>query len=177
MGVEHPTKFSKRAVLTRSNFYSGVAGKEWGDFFQGGCNFYIKNKLKSQIFKRWDGAKNEKFYHHGDSQKNLIGGWGGVTKNQYIEENCLKRGAWTVRKSKGGLAKRGRGCFLGVRVDTQMHTMFRNSSVHLVNTSLIRLVLFHPLNTFLPDVFKPTVTKKFSTVAKKLHEIMKITEI
>ena len=28
----------------------GVAGKEGGDFFQGGCDFHIKNKLKSEIF-------------------------------------------------------------------------------------------------------------------------------
>ena len=27
-----------------------VAGKDRGDFFQVGCSFYIKNKLKSEIF-------------------------------------------------------------------------------------------------------------------------------
>ena len=29
---------------------------------------------------------------------------------------------------------------------------FMNSSAYVVKTSLIRLVLFHPLNTFLPDI-------------------------
>ena len=27
-----------------------VAGKDMGDFFQGVCSFYIKNKLKSEVF-------------------------------------------------------------------------------------------------------------------------------
>ena len=31
--------------------------------------------------------------------------WGGVTKNQYIVGDCLKRWAWTVCRSKG---ERGR---------------------------------------------------------------------
>ena len=29
---------------------AGVAGKEGGDFFHGGCNFSTKNKLKSEMF-------------------------------------------------------------------------------------------------------------------------------
>ena len=44
--------FKKRG-LEPVNFYRGVAGKEWGDFFRKGgrgCNFHIKNKLKSEIF-------------------------------------------------------------------------------------------------------------------------------
>ena len=32
-----------------SIFRGGLLGKR-GDFFQGGCSFYIKNKLKSEIF-------------------------------------------------------------------------------------------------------------------------------
>ena len=48
--VEPPTKFSKRVGLTGPQLLEGVAGKEGGDFFQGGCNFHIKNKLKSEIF-------------------------------------------------------------------------------------------------------------------------------
>ena len=36
--------------LAGSQFLEGVAGKEERDFFQGGCNIYIKNNLKSQIF-------------------------------------------------------------------------------------------------------------------------------
>ena len=43
-GVEPPTKFSKRGGLTGPQLLEG------GDFFQGGCNFHIKNKLKSEIF-------------------------------------------------------------------------------------------------------------------------------
>ena len=44
---EPPTKFSKRWDLTGPQH---LEGKEEGGFFQGGCNFYIKNKLKSEIF-------------------------------------------------------------------------------------------------------------------------------
>ena len=36
--------------LTDNNFLKRVAGKEVGDFLQGGCIFRIKNKLKSEIF-------------------------------------------------------------------------------------------------------------------------------
>ena len=58
MGVEPPTKISKKrgGDLTGSQFLERVGGKEGGDFFQGaggsgvGCSFYIKNKLKSQVF-------------------------------------------------------------------------------------------------------------------------------
>ena len=54
--VEPPTKFSKRGGgLDRTFiFRRGVGEKEGGDLFEGGvvcnCNFYIKNKLKSEIF-------------------------------------------------------------------------------------------------------------------------------
>ena len=40
----------KKGGLTGPQLLEGVAGKEGGDFFQGGCNFHIKNKLKSEIF-------------------------------------------------------------------------------------------------------------------------------
>ena len=49
-GVLPPTKFSKREGLTRHQLLDGGCWERWGDFFQGGCNFYIKNKLKSEIF-------------------------------------------------------------------------------------------------------------------------------
>ena len=42
-------------------------------------------------------------------------------KNQYREEDCLKRGAWTVFRFKGVLARK-RGVVRGV--DTLMHTMY-----------------------------------------------------
>ena len=47
---EPPTKFSKRGGLTGSQFLEGVAWKEKVTFFMGGCSFYIKNKLKSEIY-------------------------------------------------------------------------------------------------------------------------------
>ena len=36
--------------MTGPQLLKGVAGKEGGDFFQGGCNFHISNKLKSETF-------------------------------------------------------------------------------------------------------------------------------
>ena len=50
-GVDPVTKFSKRAGLTRSQFWEGVSGKEGVTFFSGGCSFFIKDKLKFEIFK------------------------------------------------------------------------------------------------------------------------------
>ena len=46
----------------------------------------------------------------------LLGG-GGVHENQYRGEDCLKRGAWTVCRFKGGLGKKEGG------LDTPVHTM------------------------------------------------------
>ena len=36
--------------MTGSQLLEGAVGKEVGDFFHGGCSFYIKNNLKSAIF-------------------------------------------------------------------------------------------------------------------------------
>ena len=36
LGVQPPTKFSKKVGLTRSQFLKGVTWKEVGDFFKGG---------------------------------------------------------------------------------------------------------------------------------------------
>ena len=51
--VEPPTKSPKRGGLEKSStFVGGLLGKR-GDFFRGGgggCNFHMKNKLKSEIF-------------------------------------------------------------------------------------------------------------------------------
>ena len=45
-GVEPHTNFSKSGGLDRI-----LTRKKGGDLFEGeGCNFYIKNKLKSEIF-------------------------------------------------------------------------------------------------------------------------------
>ena len=53
-GVEPPTKFQKGGGLDRtSTFTEGLLGKRGMTFFQGegeGCNFYIKNKLRFEIF-------------------------------------------------------------------------------------------------------------------------------
>ena len=50
-GIEPPTKFSKRERrLDRiSTFGGGLLGKREGRG-GGGCNFHIKNKLKSEIY-------------------------------------------------------------------------------------------------------------------------------
>ena len=51
-GVEHPTQFSKMGGgdLTGPQFLEEGCWERGGDFFQGGCNFYIKNELRSEIF-------------------------------------------------------------------------------------------------------------------------------
>ena len=36
--------------LTGTQLLEGNSGKERDSFFKGGCNFHIKNKLKSEIF-------------------------------------------------------------------------------------------------------------------------------
>ena len=43
---EPPTKFNKGDGLDRISIFRG------GDFFLGGCSFYIKSKLKSEIFHK-----------------------------------------------------------------------------------------------------------------------------
>ena len=44
--LEPPTKFSGEGALQDFSFYRRVGGL----FEVGGCNFYIRNKLKSEIF-------------------------------------------------------------------------------------------------------------------------------
>ena len=61
---EPPTKFSKRGALTGSQFLKGV------------CSFYIKNKLKSEIF---NGKKNYKQKYFSIITKNKK--WEVLTKN------------------------------------------------------------------------------------------------
>ena len=47
-----PIKFSKRGggLESMSIFRGGVLGKRGSTFFRCGSSFYIKNKLKSEIF-------------------------------------------------------------------------------------------------------------------------------
>ena len=70
-GVDPPTNFSKRGVLTRPQLLKGVAGKEGVTFFRVGCNFHIKNKLKSEIF---NGKKvyRQKYFSPSILPKNLV---------------------------------------------------------------------------------------------------------
>ena len=49
-GLSFQHKFQKWGGLTRSQLLEGVCWERGGNFFQGGCNFDIKNKLKSEIF-------------------------------------------------------------------------------------------------------------------------------
>ena len=48
--IEPPITFSERGAWQDLNFERGVAGKEEGNIFQEGCNFYKKSKLKCEIF-------------------------------------------------------------------------------------------------------------------------------
>ena len=47
--VESPTKFSKRRAFTGPQLLEGGCWERGECFFQGGCNFHIKNKSKSEI--------------------------------------------------------------------------------------------------------------------------------
>ena len=40
----------QKGVLAGLQLWEGVTGKEGVTFFRGGCNFYKKTKLKSEIF-------------------------------------------------------------------------------------------------------------------------------
>ena len=73
-------------------------------------NFEVLTK-NLVIFKRWDWVKDEILIVQWSTEKSNFQG-GGFRKNYYIGENCLKRGAWTVCRFQGGLAKkRGGGVF------------------------------------------------------------------
>ena len=43
--------YLKKGDLAEPHFLEGVCWERGGDFFRGCCNFYIKNKLKSEILK------------------------------------------------------------------------------------------------------------------------------
>ena len=49
-GIEPPIKFSKGGGLTGPQLIKWGCWERGGAFFMGGCSFYIKNKLKSDIF-------------------------------------------------------------------------------------------------------------------------------
>ena len=99
--------------------------------FKGGCSFYIKNKLKSEIFnnkkglltkqffsaflncdilaknlvtfKRRNGVKDEKFEYYGGSLENLIFKYG-VHEKPIYRGNAKKGRAWADRRFKGALS-------------------------------------------------------------------------
>ena len=51
-GIELRPNFQKGWAWQDLNFYREVTGKEEGViFFQGRCSFYVKNELKSEVFK------------------------------------------------------------------------------------------------------------------------------
>ena len=141
--VEPPTRFLKRKLRDRISIYKRGCWERRVDLFQGGrWYFYIKNKLKYEIFTdkkkfinksvfsanlNWE----EKFWYKGDSLKYLLGcGWGvvggggGAWKTNIKEGYCLKRWAWTFCRFKRRLCKKGRQCWW--RVDTPMHTMYNH---------------------------------------------------
>ena len=50
-GAQLPTKFSKGGGgAWQGEGLEDLNFQRWGDFFQMGCNFCIKNKVKSEIF-------------------------------------------------------------------------------------------------------------------------------
>ena len=49
-GLNLLPKFQKGGDLSGPQLLEGGCWERGGDFFQGDCNFYIKNKLKSEIF-------------------------------------------------------------------------------------------------------------------------------
>ena len=52
-GVEPPIRFLKRwGGLTGSQFLEGVCWERGVTFFRRGCNFYVRNKLKSDLFNK-----------------------------------------------------------------------------------------------------------------------------
>ena len=59
-GVEPLTKQRAGGDLTKSQYLEGGCRERGGDFFQRGVQFYIKNKLKSEIVN----DKNVFLYHN-----------------------------------------------------------------------------------------------------------------
>ena len=77
-GAQICDQIFKKGCLTGSQFLEGGCRKRGGDFFQQGrgCNFYIKNKLKSEILNNNKKFINKNVY---DITKNL--NWQILSKN------------------------------------------------------------------------------------------------
>ena len=79
-GTEPPTKFSKSGSLKRPQLVEVNCWEREGDFFQGvGCNFHIKNKLKSENLMSKKVYKQKFFSVITKNSK-----WGILTKNLVI---------------------------------------------------------------------------------------------
>ena len=63
-GVEHPTKFQKEGGLDKTSLLEGGCWERGGDFFQGegGLQFSLKNKLKSEIFNEKKKVNKQKYF-------------------------------------------------------------------------------------------------------------------
>ena len=88
----------------------------------------IKNLV---TFKKWDCVKDEKLSYFCGSQKNpsFMGGEG-VHKKPLYREDCLKRGALTICRFKGGGSWPEREWWYfwgGGGVDTSVHTMLTDT--------------------------------------------------
>ena len=72
-------QISSASKLTGTQFLEGVNLERGGDFFQrgGGCSFYVKNKLKSEIFNNKKSLQAQVFFSV--IPKNLK--WEILTKN------------------------------------------------------------------------------------------------
>ena len=78
-GGEPPTKFSKRGgvgELTGSQLWEGGCWKRGGGR-EGGCNFYKKNKLKSEILNDKKSLQTKVFFSVITKNSN----WENLTKN------------------------------------------------------------------------------------------------
>ena len=67
LGVEPPTKFSKKSGgggFTGSQFLEGGCWERGGSLLSGGCSFYIKNKIKSEIFNDGKSLSTKMFFFH-----------------------------------------------------------------------------------------------------------------
>ena len=126
MGVETPSKFSKKGGLKGLQFLEGRCWERGGDaifnlkseIFNDKKCLYAKTffsvitknsnrgiRTKNLVsFKRKDGVKDEKLQYFEGSLKNLTFREGGVTKSGV---DCLKRkGTSTVSQFKGGIGKK-----------------------------------------------------------------------
>ena len=84
-GLNFQPSFQKGGGLTGSQFLEGDCWEKGSDLFQGGsCSFYIKNKLKSEIFNDKKNLKTKMFFSV--ITKNL--NWEILTKKLVTFKRC-----------------------------------------------------------------------------------------